>query len=170
MIAIKRFSNSHIYQFGRCFMSSKARLGSSSRLIEACSSRTVVRKMTSEVEKAQTAVAEEETIFGKIIKGEIKAKVRYEDDDVLAFDDVSPQAPVHFLVIPKRRISMLEQAVESDTALLGKLMFAAAKVAKEAGLEDGYRVVVNNGKNGAQSVYHLHLHVLGGRQLQWPPG
>lgn len=143
----------------------------------------------SEVEKANLAainkdVQANDTIFGKIIRKEIPAKIIYEDDEVLclrfqthrksfqclAFHDVSPQAPVHFLVIPKRRIDMLENAIDSDAALIGKLMVTAAKVAKQVGLVDGYRVAVNNGKDGAQSVFHLHLHVLGGRQLTWPPG
>ncbi|PIO74697.1 histidine triad domain protein [Teladorsagia circumcincta] len=140
----------------------------------------------SEVEKAQTAVREKDTIFGKIIRKEIPAKIIFEDDDVLAFHDVSPQAPVHFLVIPKKRIAMLQEAEDTDQALLGKLMVTAAKivfgdistlsrlsfgkVARELGLENGYRVVVNNGPDGCQSVFHLHLHVLGGRQLGWPPG
>ncbi|CAI5438490.1 unnamed protein product [Caenorhabditis angaria] len=129
----------------------------------------------SEVEKAQIAAIQKDvqandTIFGKIIRKEIPAKIIFEDEEVLAFHDVSPQAPVHFLVIPKRRIDMLENAVDSDSALLGKLMLTASKVAAQLNLADGYRVVVNNGKDGAQSVFHIHLHVLGGRQLQWPPG
>uniref|UniRef100_A0AC35TG50 HIT domain-containing protein n=1 Tax=Rhabditophanes sp. KR3021 TaxID=114890 RepID=A0AC35TG50_9BILA len=127
--------------------------------------------MTSEVDKAQTALPnEEETIFDKIIKKQIPAKIIFEDDEVLAFHDVSPQAPIHFLVIPKNRINMLEQAKPTDQAILGKLMLTAAKCAADLGVKDGYRVVVNNGKNGAQSVYHLHLHILAGRQLTWPPG
>ncbi|CAI2310866.1 unnamed protein product [Caenorhabditis sp. 36 PRJEB53466] len=134
-----------------------------------------LRRTMSEVDKAQLAainkdVQANDTIFGKIIRKEIPAKIIYEDDEALAFHDVSPQAPVHFLVIPKRRINMLENAVDSDAALIGKLMITASKVAKQLNLADGYRVVVNNGKDGAQSVFHLHLHILGGRQLQWPPG
>ncbi|KAK5975707.1 Histidine triad nucleotide-binding protein 1, partial [Trichostrongylus colubriformis] len=115
---------------------------------------------------------ENDTIFGKIIRKEIPAKIIYEDDEVLAFHDVSPQAPVHFLVIPKKRIAMLQEAEDTvvDQALLGKLMLTAAKVARDLGLENGYRVVVNNGRDGCQSVFHLHLHILGGRQLGWPPG
>ncbi|UMM12500.1 hypothetical protein L5515_001247 [Caenorhabditis briggsae] len=129
----------------------------------------------SEVDKAQLAainkdVQANDTIFGKIIRKEIPAKIIFEDEEALAFHDVSPQAPIHFLVIPKRRIDMLENAVDSDAALIGKLMVTAAKFAKELKMADGYRVVVNNGKDGCQSVYHLHLHVMGGRQLQWPPG
>ena len=127
--------------------------------------------MTSEVEKAQTAQVGGDTIFGKIIRKEIPAKIIHEDDDVLAFHDVSPQAPVHFLVIPKRPIVSLSAAKDADSALLGRLLSTARSCAAAEGLdEDGYRVVINNGKNGAQSVYHLHVHVLGGRQMQWPPG
>ncbi|GMR57215.1 hypothetical protein PMAYCL1PPCAC_27410, partial [Pristionchus mayeri] len=132
--------------------------------------RPCTRAMASEVEKAQTAANEQDTIFGKIARKEIPAKIIFEDEEVLAFHDVSPQAPVHFLVIPKRRIDMLENAKESDSALLGKLLFTASEVARTLNLKDGYRVVVNNGKDGCQSVFHLHLHVLGARQLEWPPG
>ncbi|KAL6731416.1 hypothetical protein Aduo_002285 [Ancylostoma duodenale] len=130
----------------------------------------LARQKMTEVEKAQAAVRENDTIFGKIIRKEIPAKIIFEDEEVLAFHDVSPQAPVHFLVIPKRRVAMLQEAEDSDQALLGKLMLTAAKVARDLGLENGYRVVVNNGRDGCQSVFHLHLHILGGRQLGWPPG
>uniref|UniRef100_A0AC35FX85 HIT domain-containing protein n=1 Tax=Panagrolaimus sp. PS1159 TaxID=55785 RepID=A0AC35FX85_9BILA len=131
----------------------------------------VYRTMASEVDKAQTATpGGEDTIFGKIIRKEIPAKIIFEDDHVLAFHDVSPQAPSHFLVIPKKRIDMLENATDEDEAILGKLLLGARKAAKELQLSDGYRVVINNGKHGCQSVYHIHLHVLGGRQLGWPPG
>ncbi|VDK69967.1 unnamed protein product [Onchocerca ochengi] len=125
--------------------------------------------MKSEVEKAQSAGRESDTIFGKIIRKEIPADIIMEDDDVLAFHDISPQAPVHFLVIPKKQIAMLQDVKNQDETLLGKLLVAAAKAACKLGLKDGYRVVINNGKHGCQSVYHLHLHVLGGRQLGWPP-
>ncbi|KAK6050057.1 histidine triad domain protein [Cooperia oncophora] len=140
--------------------------------LASCALPSLVRPKMSEVEKAQTAVREKDTIFGKIIRKEIPAKIIYEDDEVLAFHDVSPQAPVHFLVIPKKPIQMLQDAEDTviDQALLGKLMLTAAKVARDLGLENGYRVVVNNGRDGCQSVFHLHLHVLGGRQLGWPPG
>jgi len=126
----------------------------------------------SEVEKAQSAgpPAGGDTIFGKIIRKEIPAKILYEDDLSLAFDDVNPQAPTHFLVIPKKPIDMIQNAVEEDKMLLGHLMLVATKVAQEKGLGDGYRLVVNNGKDGAQSVYHIHIHVMGGRQMTWPPG
>ncbi|OZC06912.1 histidine triad domain protein [Onchocerca flexuosa] len=130
---------------------------------------SMLRKMKSEVEKAQTAGRENDTIFGKIIRKEIPADIIMEDDDVLAFHDISPQAPVHFLVIPKKQIAMLQDVKNQDEVILGKLLVAAANAACKLGLKDGYRVVINNGKHGCQSVYHLHLHVLGGRQLGWPP-
>ncbi|VDM59022.1 unnamed protein product [Angiostrongylus costaricensis] len=131
---------------------------------------SIVRSKMSEVERAKSAIRENDTIFGKIIRKEIPAKIIYEDDEVMAFHDVSPQAPVHFLVIPKKRIAMLQEVEDADQALLGKLMVTATKVARELDLENGYRVVVNNGPDGCQSVFHLHLHILGGRQLGWPPG
>lgn len=88
----------------------------------------------------------------------------------MAFNDISPQAPVHFLVIPRKTISQLSKAQEDDKELLGHLLLVGQKVAVQVGLENGYRVVINDGKDGAQSVYHLHLHFLGKRQLKWPPG
>ncbi len=111
-----------------------------------------------------------ETIFSKIIKREIPAKIAYEDDLALAFHDVNPQAPVHILVIPKQPIPMLSQAAAADQLLLGHLLLVAAKITKDLGLENGYRLVINNGSGAGQTVFHLHLHILGGRSLQWPPG
>ena len=109
--------------------------------------------------------------FQKIIDGEIPASKVYEDDQVLAFRDIQPQAPVHILVIPKKPIVSAATARPEDEALMGKLMLAAAQVARQEGLEeDGYRLVTNIGREGGQSVYHLHIHVLGGRQMVWPPG
>ncbi|XP_051157293.1 adenosine 5'-monophosphoramidase HINT1 [Leptopilina boulardi] len=128
------------------------------------------RKMSSEVEKAQAASPQEDTIFGKILRKEIPCNFIYEDDQCVAFHDVNKQAPTHFLVIPRKPISQLSKAEDNDEAVLGHLMNVARKVAAKEGLEDGFRLVINDGKNGAQSVYHLHLHVLGGRQMQWPPG
>lgn len=128
------------------------------------------RKMATEVEKAQTAVPVGDTIFGKILRKEIPCKYIYEDDKCVAFHDVNPQAPVHFLVIPKKPIQQLSKAEDEDENLLGHLMIIARKVAKQESLNNGFRLVVNDGKHGAQSVYHLHLHVLGGRQMEWPPG
>lgn len=124
----------------------------------------------SEVEKAQGASPGGDTIFGKILKGEIPTKFIHEDEKCVAFNDVSPQAPTHFLVIPRKPLAMLEDAEDSDGELLGHMMLVARKVAKEQGLTKGFRLVVNNGQEGAQSVYHLHLHVMGGRQMKWPPG
>ncbi len=112
-----------------------------------------------------------DTIFGLIIRKEIPAKVVYEDELCLAFHDVSPQAPVHVLVIPKQPIKSLAQLQASDAALLGHLWIVIAQVAAELNLaEPGYRVVVNCGRDGGQSVDHLHFHILGGRSLKWPPG
>ncbi len=112
-----------------------------------------------------------ETIFAKIIRREIPADIVYEDDDVLAFRDVAPQAPVHVLIIPKRAIVNLPDAQPGDTLLLGQLMSAAVHVARTLGLDEtGFRVVVNAGPDGGQTVDHLHLHLLGGRPLGWPPG
>ncbi len=111
------------------------------------------------------------TIFEKIAAREIPAKILFEDDDVLAFHDVSPQAPVHVLIVPKRVIPRLDEAKESDQQILGKLILTAAKVARELGVsESGYRVVINNGPDAGESVPHLHVHLLGKRALAWPPG
>ncbi|CAJ1381554.1 unnamed protein product [Effrenium voratum] len=119
-------------------------------------------------EKKDTAP---ETIFDKIVRKEIPSKVVFEDERVLAFRDVSPQAPVHVLVIPKARdgLTQLSNAREDQEALLGHLMYVASRVGKDE-CPEGFRIVINDGKHGAQSVPHLHLHVIGGRQMQWPPG
>lgn len=111
-----------------------------------------------------------ETIFSKIIRREISADIVYEDDLAIAFKDVHPQAPVHILVIPKQPIAQLADAESKDHALLGHLLLTAKRVAQQAGLDSGYRVVINTGPDGGQTVYHLHLHILGGRQMTWPPG
>ena len=111
-----------------------------------------------------------DTIFGKIIRREIPADIVYEDDLALAFQDISPQAPTHILVIPKKPISRLSDATAEDHNLLGHLLLTVQKVAAEAGLSNGYRVVVNNGNDGGQTVDHLHFHILGDRQMTWPPG
>ena len=111
-----------------------------------------------------------ETIFSKIIRKEIPANIVYEDDLALAFTDVNPQAPVHILVIPKKPIVNLATAEPEDQALLGHLLLTVQKVAEQAGLENGYRVVMNTGVDGGQTVYHLHIHILGGRSMSWPPG
>ena len=111
-----------------------------------------------------------ETLFSKIIRREIPADIVYEDDLALAFNDISPQAPVHILVIPKKPLPQLAAAESEDHALMGHLLLTAKRVAQQAGLENGYRLVINNGADGGQTVDHLHLHILGGRQMQWPPG
>ena len=110
------------------------------------------------------------TLFGKIIRREIPADIVYEDDLCLAFRDINPQAPTHVLLIPKQEIAKLSSAGAGDQALLGHLMLAAAKVARQLGVEDAFRLVVNNGAEAGQSVFHLHLHILAGRKLRWPPG
>ncbi|XP_068172573.1 adenosine 5'-monophosphoramidase HINT1-like [Antennarius striatus] len=127
--------------------------------------------MADETDRAQSAKPGEDTVFGKIVRGEIPTKFIFEDLECVAFHDLNPQAPVHFLVVPKKPIVQLSQAEESDAALLGHLLLVAKKCAEMLGLSnDGYRVVINDGRNGGQSVYHLHIHVLGKRQMVWPPG
>lgn len=111
-----------------------------------------------------------ETIFSKIIRKEIPANIVYEDDLCLAFTDVNPQAPVHILLIPKKTIVNIDTAQPEDQDLLGHLLLTVRKVAAQAGLKNGYRIVMNTGNDGGQSVYHLHIHILGGRSLSWPPG
>jgi histidine triad (HIT) family protein len=110
------------------------------------------------------------TIFKRIIDGEIPAKIVHEDDLCLAFHDVSPVAATHVLVIPKKEIASLAQLEAEDAPLLGHLWIVIAKLAKDLKLDGGYRVVVNCGADGGQSVDHLHFHLLGGRKLTWPPG
>ena len=111
-----------------------------------------------------------DTIFGRIIRKEIPARIEHEDDLCLAFHDVAPQAPVHVLVIPKKPIPSLAEAEAGDEALLGHLVMVATQLARKLELTDGYRLVINCGRNGGQSVDHLHVHLLGGRALGWPPG
>lgn len=111
------------------------------------------------------------TLFEKIIARQIPADIVHEDDQVIAFRDIRPQAPVHIIVIPKKPIPRIGEAGPDDAAVLGHLMLAAASVAKAAGLgETGFRLVINNGRDGGETVPHLHCHVLGGRPLGWPPG
>lgn len=110
------------------------------------------------------------TIFKRIIDGEIPANIIYQDDLCLAFHDVSPQAPIHVLIIPKKEICSISTLGDEDTALAGHLLQMARKLAMELGLESGYRIVINTGVYGGQTVPHLHLHLLGGRSLSWPPG
>lgn len=110
-------------------------------------------------------------LFCKMVAGEIKPDTVYEDENVLAFRDISPQAPMHVLVIPKRHISTLNDLTEDDAQLAGQLTLAAAKVAEQEGVADsGYRTVMNCNADGGQTVFHIHMHVLAGRSLIWPPG
>lgn len=111
-----------------------------------------------------------ETIFSKIINREIPAEIVHEDDLCLAFCDVNPQAPVHILIVPKKPVAKMSDATGEDQALIGHLFLTANKVASEQGLADTYRLVVNNGEGAGQSVFHLHVHLLGGRSFSWPPG
>ena len=111
-----------------------------------------------------------ETIFSKIINKEIPADILYEDDLSLVFNDNQPQAPTHLLIIPKKPIPKLSDASEEDKALLGHLMWVAGEIARMLDLDETFRLVVNNGAKAGQSVFHLHLHLLSGRPLQWPPG
>ena len=113
----------------------------------------------------------EKTIFQKIADHEIPANLVYEDDQVVAFRDLHPAAPIHILIVPRKPIPRIGAAAEADGALLGHLLLKAAEVARLAGLnQDGYRLVINNGPNGGESVPHLHCHILGGRPMTWPPG
>merc|ERR1711935_314095 len=109
-------------------------------------------------------------VFHRHFPREIPADIIYEDETSLAFNDIAPQAPVHYLVIPKKPITMIEKAEDCGEQVLGHCLLVAKKVAKERGMEKGYRLVINNGVEGCQSVYHVHIHVLGGKQLGWPPG
>ena len=113
----------------------------------------------------------EDTIFGKIIRREIPAKIVHETEDILAFEDINPQAPVHILIIPKRKITGISGSKDSDVAILGEMLVTARKIAEEKGLaRNGYRLVINDGASASQTVFHLHLHLLGGRAFSWPPG
>ncbi|XP_062167324.1 14 kDa zinc-binding protein [Alnus glutinosa] len=129
--------------------------------------------MASEKEAALAAVpSDSPTIFDKIINKEIPSTIVYEDDKVLAFRDIAPQAPTHILIIPKFKdgLTGLSKAEERHNEILGRLLYTAKLVAKQEGLDDGFRVVINDGPDGCQSVYHIHVHLLGGRQMNWPPG
>lgn len=137
--------------------------------------------MASEEDKAHAAAAAgapqaadegAPTIFDKIISKEIASKIVFEDDSVLAFRDISPQGPVHIILIPKVRdgLTQLSKAEDRHEQVLGHLLVVAAKVARQEKLEQGFRLVINDGPHGSQSVYHLHLHLIGGRQMKWPPG
>tara|TARA_B110000858_G_scaffold175732_1_gene209374 strand:+ start:60702 stop:61049 length:348 start_codon:yes stop_codon:yes gene_type:complete len=113
----------------------------------------------------------DDCLFCKIIAGEIPSNKVYSDDELYAFHDINPAAPTHILVIPKQHLSDVSAAGEGDEALLGKLLLKANQIATDLGLgEDGFRYVINTGRDGGQTVFHLHLHILGGRTLSWPPG
>lgn len=112
----------------------------------------------------------EKTIFAKIIDREIPADIVYEDDLTLAFRDINPQAPVHILVIPKKPIDRVQNMSVDDAPLLGHMVWVATRLAEKEQLDSGYRLVMNNGKDSGQTVFHIHLHLLGGRTLSWPPG
>ena len=109
-------------------------------------------------------------LFCKIAAGEISADTIYEDDEIVAFHDASPQAPVHVLVIPRKHLDTLDDAEEGDRALLGQLLLVTKRIAGELGVAQGYRVVNNCGESAGQSVFHVHFHLLGGRVMDWPPG
>jgi len=109
-------------------------------------------------------------IFCRIVKGEIPSKKVYEDDQTYAFEDLDPQAPTHVLIVPKKHIRGLKEAEAADAEVVGQCHLAAAKIARQRGIEDGYRTVLNVGPGSGQSVFHMHVHLLGGRKLSWPPG
>jgi len=109
-------------------------------------------------------------LFCKIARKEILSKIAYEDDEIFAFEDISPQAPTHILICPKKHFASLNEASAEDQNVLGRLQLAAAEIARERNLLDGYRTVINNGRGAGQSVFHLHVHLLGGRAFRWPPG
>lgn len=110
------------------------------------------------------------TLFERIAAKEIPANLVYEDEHVIAFRDIHPQAPTHILIVPRKPIPRIAEATPTDHALIGHLLLKAAEVAKKAGLTNGYRLVINNGPDGGESVPHLHCHILGGRAMNWPPG
>ncbi len=110
------------------------------------------------------------TIFSKIIRKEIPADIVHEDEHCIAFRDINPQAPVHVLIIPRKEIRNVAEMDDEDSPLLGHLLLTARNIARELGLDDGFRLVVNNGAKAGQTVWHLHVHLLGGRSLSWPPG
>ncbi len=110
-------------------------------------------------------------LFCRIVNKELSSKIVYEDDQAVAFEDINPQAPTHILVVPRKHIAGLNDATAEEAKLLGQLQLVAAEVARARGIvESGYRVVINNGRGAGQSVFHLHLHLLGGRGMRWPPG
>ncbi|KAL1309410.1 hypothetical protein HN51_052099 [Arachis hypogaea] len=146
-----------------------------SHLPSSSSSSSDSTSMASEKQAALATApsdADAPTIFDKIINKEIPSNVVYEDDKVFAFRDINPQAPTHILIIPKVKdgLTGLSKAEERHFEILGRLLYTAKLIAKQEGLDDGFRVVINDGPKGCQSVYHIHVHLLGGRQMNWPPG
>jgi histidine triad (HIT) family protein len=115
-------------------------------------------------------MAEEKTLFEKIIAREIPANVEYEDEQCIAIHDLNPQAPTHLLIIPKKPIARVSEAIDEDGETLGHLLLIGRELAKKCQLESGFRLVINNGAHGGETIPHLHVHLLGGRQLSWPPG
>lgn len=116
-------------------------------------------------------MTDQHCLFCRVVAGEIPADIIYQDEQAVAFRDVNPQAPVHALVIPRQHIASLKEAEQGDAATLGHLLQVAARIAAEQGLsESGFRTVINTGAGAGQSVFHLHLHIIGGRRLSWPPG
>lgn len=111
-----------------------------------------------------------ETLFSKIINREIPADIVYEDDKCLAFRDINPQAPVHILIVPKQAIAKIAEASTDDRSLLGHLLLKAGEIAKQEGYGDAFRLIINNGASAGQTVFHLHVHILAGRDFSWPPG
>jgi len=116
------------------------------------------------------SVEENNTIFGKILRGEIPADILHEDEVCIAFRDVSPQAPEHILLIPRKLIPKLSDACPEDKEILGHMMMTAGDIARKLGFEDAFRLVINNGSKAQQTVFHLHMHILSGRSFTWPPG
>lgn len=113
----------------------------------------------------------EDCVFCKIVEGELPSTKVYEDEEILAFRDLSPAAPTHIIIVPKKHIMSLDTATDEDMEIIGKLMLKARDIARDEGLShDGYRIVNNTGKFGGQTVWHYHLHLIGGRAMQWPPG
>ena len=128
--------------------------------------RTIQRK-----DSINTPMAEQNCLFCRIAAGQIPAEVVYQDDRSVAFRDINPQAPVHVLIIPRDHLESLDEAARRDEAMLGHLLRVAARIANDQGLsESGYRAVINTGQGAGQSVFHLHVHILGGRTMTWPPG
>jgi histidine triad (HIT) family protein len=116
-------------------------------------------------------MSEETCLFCRIVSGSIPARLAHEDDDTLAFHDIDPRAPVHVLIVPRRHIAAVDQLGDADAAIMGRLFMVARSLARELGIADsGYRLVVNNGADAGQSVDHIHMHLLGGRAMKWPPG